>query len=71
MFEDDEFEIYESTTKQYVIKDIHEAIGALDKHLLEIREILNSIKDRYYEIAKQTTNCAEEKRTPTITKWIE
>jgi hypothetical protein len=56
MFEDDGFEIYESITKKYIIKDIHEAIGAPDKHLLEIREILNSIKDRYYEIAEQTTN---------------
>ena len=56
MFEDDGFEIYESITKKYIIKDIHEAIEAPDKHLLKIREILDSIKDRYYEIAKQTTN---------------
>lgn len=36
MFENGEFEIYESITKEYVIKDVHEAIGAPDKRLLEI-----------------------------------
>lgn len=71
MFKDDEFEIYESITKKYVIKNIHETIETLDKHLLKIREILDSIKNRYYEIAKQTTNWAKEERTSTITKWIE
>jgi len=71
MFEDDGFEIYESTTKEYVIKDIHEAIEAPDKHLLEVREVLDSIKDRYYETAEQTANWTEEERTPVITKWIE
>jgi len=56
MFENDKFEIYESITKKYVIKDIHETIEASNKHLLKIHEILDLIKDRYYEIAKQTTN---------------
>jgi len=68
MFENNGFEIYESTTKKYVIKDIHEAIEAPDKHLLKIREILDSIKDRYYEIAKQTTNWTKKERTSTITR---
>ncbi len=56
MFENDEFEIYESITKKYVIKNIYKTIEALDKHLLKIREILDLIKNRYYKIVKQTTN---------------
>lgn len=71
MFENDEFEIYESITKKYVIKNIYKTIEALDKHLLKIREILDLIKNRYYKIVKQTTNWAKKKRTLIITKWIE
>ena len=50
MFENDEYEIYESITKEYVTKEIYEIIEAFDKILLKIREILNIIKKRYYEM---------------------
>ncbi len=46
-------EIYESATFTYVIKEVHEVIGGLSKHLLEAREILNSVKARFYEIAER------------------
>jgi len=55
MFKDGGFEIYESTTKEYATKDIHDAIEAPRGRLLEVREILNQIKDRYYDIAEATS----------------
>jgi hypothetical protein len=56
MFENNKFEIYESVTKKYAIKKKHKTIEASDKHLLKIQEIPDLIKNRYYEIAGQTTN---------------
>lgn len=56
MFENDKFEIYELITKKYIVKNIYNAIEVLNKHLLKIRKILDSIKNRYYEIAKYTIN---------------
>ena len=50
MFENNEYEIYENTTKKYVTKEIYEIIEIFDKILLKIREILNIIKKRYYEM---------------------
>ena len=55
MFEDEDFEIYESITKKYIVKNIHDVIETSNKHLLKMREILDHIKNRYYEIVERTT----------------
>ncbi len=57
--------------KEDAIPDIYEAIGAPDKRFLEVREVIDSIKDRHYEIAEQTANWTMEERTPAIVRWIE
>ncbi len=54
MFKDGDFEIYESITKKYAVKNIHDVIEAFNKRLLKVRKILNQIKNRYYDIAKAT-----------------
>lgn len=71
MFEDGGFEIYESTTKEYVVKDIHEAIGGPDKHLLGVREVLDTIKERYYEICDNTADWEPEERNTMIGRWLD
>ncbi len=73
MFEDGGFEIYESTTKEYAIKDIHDAIGAPDRRLLEVREVLDQIKDRYYDIAEATStpDWTADERDLFIAKWVD
>ena len=55
MFENDEFEIYESTMKKYVVKNIHEIIDESNKHLLKIKKILDFIKNRYFEMMNHLT----------------
>lgn len=50
MFEEGGFEIYESTTKEYVTKDIYDKPDGLSKHILYIREILDKIKAKLYEL---------------------
>lgn len=56
MFEDSDFEIYESTTKTYAINEIHEIIESFSKHVLKMKKVLNNIKVRFYEIAETMKN---------------
>jgi ppGpp synthetase/RelA/SpoT-type nucleotidyltranferase len=53
-----------------MVKDIHDVKGAPDRHLLEVREVLDQIKDRYYENAEQTAEWVEKAHTPAITKRV-
>lgn len=71
MFDDGGFEIYEGTTRDYVVRDMDNAIGRPDKHLLEVREVLDSIKDRYYEIAEYMERHAPDERHAFIQGWVD
>ena len=50
MFENDEFEIYESIIKTYVINEIHDVIKIFNKQQLNMREILKNIKIRLFQL---------------------
>ena len=70
LFDDGGFEIYESTTKTYVIDEIHDIIGGPDRQALEMREVLDSIKDKYYDIVENTAAWTAEQRIPILEGWI-
>ena len=70
MFEKNEYEIYETIIKKYVINEIYEIIDAFDKILLKVREILNIIKKRYYDLKNCTTNMNFAKRHTLIYNWL-
>ena len=71
MFDDDDFEIYENITTKYVNKNMNNVIERSNKHLLKIRKIFDSIKNRYYEIAKYMKRHALDERHVFIQKWID
>ena len=50
MFEKRGFEIYESTIKEYVIKDIYDEPDGSSKHMLDVREVLDEIKTKFYKL---------------------
>ena len=52
LFEDGGFEIYEATTKTYVEDEIYDTIGGPDRGSLMMREILDHVKTRYYEMSE-------------------
>lgn len=54
MFEEGGFEIYESTIKEYVTKNIYDEPDGLSKHILDIREVLDKIKTKFYELETDT-----------------
>ena len=50
MFEEGGFEIYESIIKEYVIKDIYDELDNFNKHILNVREIFDEIKTKFYKL---------------------
>jgi len=51
MFEDCGFyEVYEGTTRTFAINEIHDQIDGPNRHMLEVREVLDDIKTRFHEI---------------------
>ena len=71
LFEDGGYEIYESTTREYVVRDMNDAIGRSDRHLLNVKKVLDSIKDRYYEIAEYMERNAPDERYAFIQGWVD
>ena len=47
-----------------------EMIEGSDRHILEVREVLDHIKDRYYEMAERTADWTVEERNSIIERWI-
>lgn len=62
MLEDSGFEIYEPPARLEVER--HEEIEGADRHMLQTREVLDAIKEKYYEIAEHTTDWTAEERNP-------
>ena len=54
MFEEGGFEIYESTTKDYVIKDIYDEPDSPSKYMLDVRKVLDKIKTKFYDLEAGT-----------------
>lgn len=69
LFEDRGFEIYETVAKIQIDTE-QDIIKGPDRHMLEVQEVLDHIKDKYYEIPEQTAQWTAEERDPIIEWWI-
>ena len=56
------FEIYESITKEYVTRDIYDEPDGPSKHMLDVREVLNEIKFKFYELEAGTADWEDDVR---------
>ncbi len=70
LFEDAGFEIYELTTKTYVENEIYDTIGGPDRSTLMMREILDHVKSRYYEMSEYMAEWTQEEKDPHIARWL-
>ena len=70
MFEDGGMEIYESTIKTYAVNEIHEAIGGFSRQQLEVREVLEQVKTRYFELQNLTAGFEEDQKQRLLTLWV-
>ena len=51
-----DFKIYKSIIKKYIIKNIYDKLNDLNKYILDIREILDKIKIKFYELKASIIN---------------
>ncbi len=70
MFEEGGFEIYESTTKEYVTKDIYDEPDGPSKHMLDVREVLDEIKTKFYELKAGTVDWEDDVRERISAQWV-
>ena len=54
-FKEGGFEIYENITKKYVTRDIYDEPDDSSKHMPDVREVLDEIKAKFYELEAGTT----------------
>ena len=70
MFEEGGFEIYESTSKKYVIKDIYDEPDGLSKLMLDVREVLDEIKAKFYDLKANTVDWEDSDRERISAQWM-
>ena len=70
-FDDCGFEFYEGIGKTYATKEVHEVIGGPSKHMLVVREVLDHIKTRFYDLEELTAEWEPERRKEAADKWVE
>ncbi len=74
MFEESGFEIYETMGSIYVAEDIYEEIGAPSRRKIDVRETLNRIQNKYYDLEEliQTgvTNLTKDDLIDGLNAWI-
>ena len=69
MFENSDFEIYEMSDSLEVER--HEKIKRIDRHMLQMKKVLDAIKNKYYEIIEHTADWTAEKRQSQMQRWID
>jgi hypothetical protein len=69
-WEDSGFEIYETATKTYVNKEMYEEIGAPVRRKLELREVIDSLTNRYYRLEEELEDWPDIERDIIIKGWI-
>ena len=70
MFQEGGFEIYESTTKEYVTKDIYDEPDGPSKHMLDVREVLEEIKTKFYDLEAGTVDWEDDVRERVSAQWV-
>ena len=70
MFEESGFEIYETMTTEYAAKDIYDEPGGPNKHVLEVREVLDDIKNMFYNMNEVMADWDTEKRNKVSKQFV-
>ena len=68
-WEDSGFEMYEGMTADYINKGIENDIGAPARRKLQVREVLDGLLARYYDLEAETETWPDSTRDEAIRKW--
>ena len=67
MFENNKFEVYETSTK---LNREKKKMKKLNRYALQMKKTLNAIKKKYYEIVEHTADWTTEKKNPQMQRWL-
>ena len=67
MFENNKFEVYETSTK---LNREKKKMKKLNRYALQMKKTLNAIKKKYYEIVEHMANWTIEKKNPQMQRWL-
>ena len=70
MWEDCGFEMYYGDNKEYIMKDIDDDLFAPQRTRLEMREALDNIKDRFYQIEEKAAQLEADMREKLMNSWL-
>ena len=70
MFKEGGFEIYEYATQEYVVKNIYNEPDGPSKYILEVREVLDEIKRKFYELEENTASWEDKNRARISAFWV-
>ena len=55
MWEDQGFELYEGISSEYYTRDVDSEVGPPARRRLDLRETLESLKSKYYDLEETVT----------------
>lgn len=64
------FKTYQGKNKEYIAKDLNNDPFAPQRTRLKIREALNNIKDRFYQIKEKAAALEPQMREKLINWWL-
>ena len=70
MWEDSGFEVYEQHSLEYIEKEIDEDVFAPERHRLEMREALEGLKNRYFNLEESVQNLDPELQEQALKWWL-
>ena len=70
MWEDCGFETYQGENKEYIAKDIDDDPFAPERTRLAMREALDNIKDRFYQIKEKAAALEPQIREKLMNWWL-
>jgi hypothetical protein len=69
MWDESGFEIYETAGVTYVNKELYNEIGAPARRRLEVREVVDSLMQRYYTLEEDLASWPDDVRDEMIRSW--
>jgi hypothetical protein len=70
-WEENGFEIYETAGTEYINQEMYQQIGAPVRRRLDVREIVDSLMNRYYGLEEELEYANEAERDLVIRFWID
>ena len=70
MWEDQGFELYEGISSEYYTRDVDSEVGAPARRRLDLRETLESLKSKYYDLEETVTQLPPDLADDVIKRWV-